>query len=316
MAKPLASICLLSLCLATFLGMTQGTPITSCSQTPYPEVCYSLDADAAQLDAEKKARLGFGEFTLRGAMARAQRAQQLASTVDTASFDDRARAAWADCMELSDDTIRSLNKSMGLISGQPSDEDAQTWLSAAIANQQTCRDGFTELNLASQVGTLPFVSANVSELLSNSLAVAKSSAMSKLQVGGGRRLLSNRFPTWVSGADRKLLQSASVKADLVVAKDGSGNYKTVSEAIAASAKLRNGANRFVIHVKAGVYKENVDVPKSVKNLMLVGDGIDATVLTGSRNVVDGSTTFRSATFGKHFIPVLLRTVLRFKCFHA
>lgn len=128
--------------------MTQGTPITSCSQTPYPEVCYSLDADAAQLDAEKKARLGFGEFTLRGAMARAQRAQQLASAVDTASFDDPARAAWADCMELSDDTIRSLNKSMGLISGQPSDEDAQTWLSAAIANQQTCRDGFTELNLA------------------------------------------------------------------------------------------------------------------------------------------------------------------------
>nr|GMD79588.1 pectinesterase-like [Ipomoea batatas] len=34
----------------------------------------------------------------------------------------------------------------------------------------------------------------------------------------------------------------------------------------------------------------------MKNIMFIGDGIDATVITGSKNVQDGSTTFRSATF--------------------
>ncbi|KAG0458364.1 hypothetical protein HPP92_023212 [Vanilla planifolia] len=40
------------------------------------------------------------------------------------------------------------------------------------------------------------------------------------------------------------------------------------------------------------------ITKSMKNLMIVGDGIGSTVVTGSKNVVDGSTTFRSATFAR------------------
>ncbi|KAL0372735.1 UNVERIFIED_CONTAM: Pectinesterase 2 [Sesamum calycinum] len=54
--------------------------------------------------------------------------------------------------------------------------------------------------------------------------------------------------------------------------------------------------RGLLYMLRGVYKENVEVKKSMKNLMLVGDGIDATIVTGSKNVQDGSTTFRSATF--------------------
>ncbi|KAG6735574.1 hypothetical protein POTOM_061786 [Populus tomentosa] len=55
--------------------------------------------------------------------------------------------------------------------------------------------------------------------------------------------------------------------------------------------------RFVIYVKRGVYKENVEIKKSMKNLMFVGDGIDATVITSNKNTQDGTTTFRSATVG-------------------
>ncbi|CAI0393960.1 unnamed protein product, partial [Linum tenue] len=54
--------------------------------------------------------------------------------------------------------------------------------------------------------------------------------------------------------------------------------------------------RFVIRVKRGVYKENVEVGSGLKNVMLVGDGMRNTVITGSRSVGGGSTTFRSATF--------------------
>ncbi|GJN00684.1 hypothetical protein PR202_ga17881 [Eleusine coracana subsp. coracana] len=42
---------------------------------------------------------------------------------------------------------------------------------------------------------------------------------------------------------------------------------------------------------------NVDVPVYKTNIALVGDGRDATVVTGSRSAADGWTTFRTATFG-------------------
>ncbi|XP_039054126.1 pectinesterase-like [Hibiscus syriacus] len=45
----------------------------------------------------------------------------------------------------------------------------------------------------------------------------------------------------------------------------------------------------------GVYRENVDIPKKKTNVMFIGDGRTRTIITGSRNVVDGSTTFHSAT---------------------
>lgn len=81
----------------------------------------------------------------------------------------------------------------------------------------------------------------------------------------------------------------------MVANDGTGKYKTVNEAVAAAPE--NSNSRYVIYVKKGVYKETIDIGKKKKNLMLVGDGKDVTIITGSLNVVDGSTTFRSATVG-------------------
>ncbi|XP_058104588.1 probable pectinesterase/pectinesterase inhibitor 36 isoform X2 [Magnolia sinica] len=92
--------------------------------------------------------------------------------------------------------------------------------------------------------------------------------------------------------------ASSRKADFVVAKDGSGNYKTINEAVAALAQRgHRRPYRVVIYVKSGVYVENVEIDRDMKNVMFVGDGIDRTIVTGSQNVPDGSTTFRSATFG-------------------
>uniref|UniRef100_A0A6N2MU17 Pectinesterase n=1 Tax=Salix viminalis TaxID=40686 RepID=A0A6N2MU17_SALVM len=101
------------------------------------------------------------------------------------------------------------------------------------------------------------------------------------------------WPEWMSVADRRLLQSSSVTPDVVVAADGSGNYKTVSAAVAAAPK--KSSKRYIIRIKAGVYRENVDVTKEMTNIMFMGDGRKTTIITASRNVVDGSTTFNSAT---------------------
>ncbi|KAL5553205.1 hypothetical protein UlMin_040606 [Ulmus minor] len=239
-------------------------------------------------------------------MAQAIEAHRLVSAIDLNSFDERAKLAWNDCQELYEDTVDLLNHSLtshNLI-------DTQTWLSASIANYHTCQTGFKELHISSHLESFPSMLSNFSKLLSNSLAIHKASTPSShmtftKQVGGPRRLLSGGFPEWVSAADRKLLQSGvPPKGDIVVAQDGSGNFKTISEAVLAASKLSEGNERVVIHVKAGVYKENVEIKKTIKNLMVIGDGIDTTIVTGNKNNKAGSTTFRSATFavsGEGFI---------------
>ncbi|PKI76022.1 hypothetical protein CRG98_003572 [Punica granatum] len=62
--------------------------------------------------------------------------------------------------------------------------------------------------------------------------------------------------------------------------------------------------RFVIYIKKGVYKENVEIKKKKWNIMMVGEGMDVTVISGNRSFIDGWTTFRSATFavsGRGFV---------------
>ncbi|OVA00276.1 Pectinesterase [Macleaya cordata] len=277
---------------------------SSCSQTPYPEVCNSFITTTNNINplgTLEKTRFMFRDVALQVTLNQAERAHQLISAMDLGSFHERGKMAWADCLELAEDTISHLNRSMkSPMNSMVGMIDAQTWLSAAIANQETCKNGFIELNSTSHLASLPFMLSNFSKLLSNSLSINynQMETMISKTGGGNRRLLSvDGFPRWVSTVDRKLLQSStSTTADVVVSQDGSSNFKTISEAVAASVKLRKGTKRFVIHVKAGVYKENIEIKKSMKNLMIIGDGIDKTIVTANKNVQDGSTTFRSATF--------------------
>lgn len=113
-----------------------------------------------------------------------------------------------------------------------------------------------------------------------------------------------QFPPWVKPGDRKLLQAENGdRVDAVVAADGSGNYTTVKDAVLAAPD--HSLKRFVIYVKRGVYHENVEIKKKKWNLMMIGDGINATVISGNRSFVGGSTTFRSATFGENTLLKLL-----------
>ncbi|KAL3510541.1 hypothetical protein ACH5RR_029942 [Cinchona calisaya] len=288
--------------LVASFGVANAAQLSSfCSQTPYPELCNSLTTTT-------KSTLDQTPFNVRDAafkftLSQAQYIYKLISNMDVkSSFNQLGKSAWADCLELYQDTIDNLNRAISSSANPTKLNDVQTWLSASIANHQTCQNGFIDFQLSSQLQSFPFLVSNFSKHLSNSLAINKAAASSSLastkQIKG-RRLMSSDglFPEWVSVADRKLLQSSggAGKADIVVAQDGSGDYKTISEALAA-AKKRSGTGRFVIYVKKGVYKENVVVTKTMKNIMFVGDGIDATIVTGSKNVQDGSTTFRSATF--------------------
>ncbi|KAJ7956584.1 Pectinesterase [Quillaja saponaria] len=200
------------------------------------------------------------------------------------------KVALADCLKLYDNTILQLNRTLhGLNNQSISIFDAQTWLSTALTNIETCRTGSLELNVSDFI--TPIMGNNVSELICNCLAI--NGGLLKIQEVKNE---AKEFPSWVSKHERRLLQISSIKANLVVAKDGSGRFKTVQAAIDLAAR-RRGTGRFVIYVKKGIYRENIEVDKNNNNIMLVGDGLGYTIITSSRSVQGGSTTYNSATAG-------------------
>ncbi|KAK4763813.1 hypothetical protein SAY87_013251 [Trapa incisa] len=78
---------------------------------------------------------------------------------------------------------------------------------------------------------------------------------------------------------------------------GRGNFTSINESISAVPNNSDGTDGyFMIYVTAGIYEEYVRIGKNKKYLMLIGDGINQTVITGNHSVVDGWTTFNSATF--------------------
>ncbi|KAK4258963.1 hypothetical protein QN277_005351 [Acacia crassicarpa] len=168
-------------------------------------------------------------------------------------------------------------------------QDTHTWLSTVLTNHITCLD---ELEGSARA----LIESELNDLVSRArTSLALLVHVMPSQIEAVDEPLNGEFPSWVTSKDRKLLEASAndIKANVVVAKDGSGRFKTVKEAVASAPD--NSKTRYVIYVKKGVYKENVEIGSKKKNVMLVGDGKDATIITGSLNFVDGTSTFRTAT---------------------
>ncbi|XP_022862728.1 pectinesterase 2 [Olea europaea var. sylvestris] len=254
-----------------------------CARTPYPQPCEHFMEHNPKYGFPIKGKSDFFKMSMQLALDRAMHARVNTYSLGAKCRNAKEKAAWADCLELYENTIMKINKTVDP-STKCTSVDMQSWLSTALTNLETCKRGFIDFGVTDYV--FPLMSNNVTKLISNTLYLNKGSY--------GEPSYKEGFPTWVSPGDRKLLQSSSPRPNIVVAQDGSGNYKTVKEAITAAGK-RSGSGRYVIHVKQGTYRENVDIGNGLKNIMLVGDGIGKTIITGSKSAGGGTTTFKSAT---------------------
>ncbi|XP_010482487.1 PREDICTED: probable pectinesterase/pectinesterase inhibitor 60 [Camelina sativa] len=275
-----------------------------CDQTPYPYPCkrYFIKHSGFRQPTQLSE---FRVLLVEAAMARAVSARN--KLTNSSKTDGKKQAVLSDCLELFGDTVMQLNRTLQGVSSKTSvgkrctDFDAQTWLSTALTNTETCRRGSTDLNVTDFV--TPIVSnTKISHLISNCLAI--NGALLTARKNESATGDSRGFPTWVSGKERRLLQSQSVRANIVVAKDGSGHFKTVQAAIDLAGRRKVTSGRFVIYVKRGIYQENIDVRFNNDNVMLIGDGMRYTIITGGRSVKGGYTTYSSATAGiegLHFI---------------
>src|SRR3954468_1379335 len=92
---------------------------------------------------------------------------------------------------------------------------------------------------------------------------------------------------------------AGAQTNIVVAADGSGQFKTVQEAINAVPQTTRFDNPAIIHIKPGVYKELIYVQHEKRFVHLVGEDPEKTVLNYNLNAnvigVDGKPigTFRT-----------------------
>lgn len=89
--------------------------------------------------------------------------------------------------------------------------------------------------------------------------------------------------------------AAAQKAALTVAADGSGDVRTVQEAI--NRVPDNNPKRFVIAIKPGTYREQVRIPASKPYISLIGTDAEKTLLTYSiSNKEAGSTSAAFAVY--------------------
>ncbi|XP_060189262.1 pectinesterase-like [Lycium barbarum] len=221
------------------------------------------------------------------------------------------KQALEDCVQLLGATISELRTALTDLSPKKSASkyynEIQTLLSAAMTNEDTCLDGlfYSKKNLSRYVeDNLHTIAHHISNSLAMLKKIKRRGCEEEEQVFPEYGAVKNEFPKWVKRRDRALLQAPlnETKFDLVVAKDGTGNFTTINEAL--SAAPNSSTTRFVIYIKAGAYFEYVEVDKKKTMIMFVGDGIGKTKIKGNRNHVDGWTTFRPATVavvGKGFL---------------
>ncbi|XP_014495621.1 pectinesterase [Vigna radiata var. radiata] len=298
-------------------------PETLCRSTLYPSYCKTLLAN------QNGTIFDYGRISVRKSLSQSRKFLNLVNSF----LQDRSSLlslpttrALEDCQFLAEQNFEYLSNALDNVDKVSDDlpttegEDQQTMLSAALTNQETCLEGLQTTASDERVKSELLSSlSDDTKLHSVSLDLFIKGWVPEKKIStswqpNGRHLgfRNGRLPLRMSnrvraiydsarGHGRKLLQDSSnsvlVNDIVVVSQDGSGNFTTINDAIAAAPNNSAASDGyFLIFVTGGVYQEYVSIAKNKKYLMMVGDGINQTIITGDHNVVDNFTTFNSATF--------------------
>ncbi|KAK3007050.1 hypothetical protein RJ639_017069 [Escallonia herrerae] len=290
------------------LSQSQDAIKSLCAPTDYKEACESSLQNAVRSNPSASQAKDLPKAAISVVLVEIKKVIN-----QTSKLRLQKKAAFDDCMVLLNDAIEELNSSVANMDTKDSEKlssrtpNLNNWLSAVMSYQQTCIDGFPDGEAKTE---LQKSLKNSKQLTSNALAIVSqvSSILSTFQTPtASRRLLATSeprlpslgkdgLPSWMNHEDRRMLKADGPKQtpNTTVAKDGSGNFTTISAALAALPQKYQG--RYVIYVKEGIYEENVVVTKKMVNVTIYGDGSQKTIVTGSKNYVDGVPTFQTATF--------------------
>lgn len=230
----------------------------ACSSTLYPELCFSAISSSPNVTHKVTTHKDVIELSLNiTTTAVEHNFFTVKKLLKRKNLTEREKVALHDCLETIDETLDELKEARKDLAEYPNKktvyqhaDDLKTLISSAITNQVTCLDGFShdgEDKIVRKV--LEEGQKHVEHMCSNALAMTKNMTdndianFEKNNVVGSEKLRNRKllaeeegWPEWISAGDRRLLQGATVKADVTVAADGSGNFKTVSDLVAADGE--------------------------------------------------------------------------------
>ncbi|CAN6235239.1 unnamed protein product [Urochloa humidicola] len=287
---------------------TSGKSVQSlCAPTLYKESCEKTLSGATNgTENPKDVFHSVAKVALESVKSAMENSKSIGEAKSSDSMTESARE---DCKKLLEDAVDDLKGMLEMAGGDikvlfSRSDDLETWLTGVMTFMDTCIDGFVDEKLKADMHS---VLRNATELSSNALAITNSlgGLLKKLDLDmfkskdSRRRLLSEQdergFPVWMRSPERKLMAAGNQpKPNAVVAQDGSGQFKSIQQAIDAMPKGNTG--RYVIYVKAGLYDEMVMVPKDKVNIFMYGDGPKKSRVTGRKSFADGITTMKTATF--------------------
>ncbi|URD82302.1 pectinesterase [Musa troglodytarum] len=253
-----------------------------CRPTDYQATCESSLSEVADNTTDPKELVN---LAFQVTIDHIKKAFDHSTVLSEAAKDSRTSDALENCRELLDYAIDDLKSSIDRLDGFSLTkldkflDDLKVWISATITYQETCLDGFENTTTDAAESMRKALNSSA-ELTSNILAIV---------------INFDKYPSWISPGKRRLLQQspAELKPNVTVAKDGSGDVKTIGEAVLRVPTKSN--DTFVIYIKEGVYEEQVQVNRSLANVMMIGDGTSKTKITGKLNYIDGTATFKTAT---------------------
>ncbi|KAL2486671.1 Pectinesterase 4 [Abeliophyllum distichum] len=278
---------------------------TICAPTLYKDACVrSLESVANNQTATPKDYL---MAAIQATLDEVKKSFEVTSkTVVNNDEDPYNHMAVEDCKDLLDDAIDTLQASYSTVGDsdmhtlQDRANELRSWMTAVYALQSSCLDQIEKPEYKSAIENGMINSTQLTHNAINIIAelseVLKTFNVPVNLQANRRRLMDvgeigeDGYPTWFRDAD-------------LVAKDGSGQFKTVAAAIAAYPKNLKG--RYTIYVKSGVYEEFITIDKKKPNVFIYGDGPGKSIITGKRNFgIMKIGTMNTATFsavGQGFI---------------
>ncbi|XP_047973276.1 pectinesterase inhibitor 11-like [Salvia hispanica] len=151
---------------------------TNCESTQYPKLCYqSLNgyANVVQQDPARLAAVAIGVSLARATMM----SVYVANLSRQAEAEARAASALRDCFSVFRDAVGQMRgsvKQMRQLAGGGEElrfqmSNVQTWMSAALTNEDTCTDGFEGVADAALKADVCGRADHVKEVTSNALAL-------------------------------------------------------------------------------------------------------------------------------------------------
>ncbi|KAK4389097.1 putative pectinesterase/pectinesterase inhibitor 17 [Sesamum angolense] len=242
-----------------------------CSRTPHPRICESRVQHIFPHDISLE---HFEQATMILAIQEAVNATKIIWQNVYNLKTEREKTRWKSCSNHIDAAIHDLATAISA----GSDDGRQDPLNKALTSVAECYKESVRGKI--KENHLEVISSHLYKLVENAIAVNNSTITSSMEV---ERNLSGKQ------------ENGYAQIKVVVAKDGSGDFKTIKAALDTAQRRADG--RFLIHLKKGTYNEYVVIPSHLNDITMIGDGIGKTIITGNKHSGhNGIDTYTSATF--------------------